>query len=137
VGVTDGPPPEAVAEAYRERARTLHEMAQASVFFYQTFEAYHEKAASQHLGAASLAVLEQLRDDLAALDPWTPESIHAVVTAVAESLGLKLGKVAQPLRVAVSGGPVSPPIDATVALLGRARTLERLDRAIAWSRAAG
>jgi glutamyl-tRNA synthetase len=49
---------------------------------------------------------------------------------VAESLGLKLGKVAQPLRVAVSGGPVSPPIDVTVALLGREKSLARLDRAL-------
>jgi glutamyl-tRNA synthetase len=133
VDTADGPPSEAVADAYRERARTLHEMAQAAVFFYRDFETYHAKAASQHLSADSLAVLQGLRERLAALDGWQPAAVHAAVTAVGEELGLKLGKVAQPLRVAVSGGPVSPPIDVTVALLGRERTLARLDRAIAWA----
>jgi glutamyl-tRNA synthetase len=130
VDCSQGPSLEAVAEAYRERAKTLHEMAQASVFFFQDFEAYHDKAAAQHLGAGSLTALQALRDALAALLDWRPEAIHELVNGVAESLGLKLGKVAQPLRVAVSGGPVSPPIDVTVALLGQAATLARLERAI-------
>lgn len=56
--------------------------------------------------------------------------MQQVVTGTAESLDLKLGKVAQPLRVAVSGGPVSPPIDITLALLGRERTLARIARAL-------
>jgi glutamyl-tRNA synthetase len=130
VDCSQGPSLEAVAEAYRERAKTLHEMAQASVFFFQDFESYHEKAAAQHLGAGSLTALQALRDALAALLDWRPEAIHELVNGVAESLGLKMGKVAQPLRVAVSGGPVSPPIDVTVALLGQAATLARLERAI-------
>lgn len=130
VSCAGGPPLEDIAEAYRERARTMHEMAQASVFFFQDFEAYHEKAAAQHLGAAAAEPLQQLRDGLAALEDWRPEPIHALLQSVAETLGLKMGKVAQPLRVAVSGGPVSPPIDITVALLGRDRTLARLDRAL-------
>jgi glutamyl-tRNA synthetase len=66
-------------------------------------------------------------------DDWRAETVHAVVEGVAEALGLKMGKVAQPLRVAVSGGPVSPPIDVTVALLGKQRTLARLEAAIAFS----
>jgi glutamyl-tRNA synthetase len=74
---------------------------------------------------------------LAELADWRAEAIHALVNGVAETLGLKLGKVAQPLRVAVSGGPVSPPIDVTVALLGRDKVLARLDRAIAHTRRAG
>jgi glutamyl-tRNA synthetase len=130
VSTADGPPLEAVAEAYRERAKTLHEMAQASIFFFQDFEHYHEKAASQHLGAAAVEPLKRLRDGLAALADWRAEPIHAVVEGIAEGLGLKMGKVAQPLRVAVSGGPVSPPIDVTVALLGREVALARIERAL-------
>jgi glutamyl-tRNA synthetase len=130
VDCSSGPSLEAVAEAYRERAKTLHEMAQASIFFFQDFEAYHEKAAAQHLGPNALPVLERLREGFAALDDWQAEPIHELINGVAESLGLKLGKVAQPLRVAVSGGPVSPPIDVTVALLGREKSLARLDRAL-------
>ena len=130
VRCSDGPPLEEVAEAYRERARTLHEMAQSALFFYREFEAYHEKAARQHLGEASVPALEALRERLEKLEDWSAPGVHAVVEGVAELLDLKLGKVAQPLRVAVSGGPVSPPIDVTVALLGRDVTLARLDRAL-------
>jgi glutamyl-tRNA synthetase len=57
--------------------------------------------------------------------------VHEAVSAVAAEREVPLGKVAQPLRVAVSGGAVSPPIDVTLEILGRATTLERLDRAIA------
>jgi glutamyl-tRNA synthetase len=135
VSTAGGPPLEALAEAYRERAKTLHEMAQASIFFFQEFETYHEKAASQHLGPAAAEPLTRLRDGFAALADWSAAPIHAVVESVAEALGVKMGKVAQPLRVAVSGGPVSPPIDVTVALLGRDATLARLDRALAFAAA--
>jgi len=136
VDCSAGPALEAVAEAYRERARTLHEMAQAAIFFYQDFEAYHEKAARQHLGAGALEPLRQLRDALEALEDWQAGPIHDVVARVAEALDLKMGKVAQPLRVAVSGGPVSPPIDITVALLGKEKTLARLRHAIVHAAAA-
>jgi glutamyl-tRNA synthetase len=57
--------------------------------------------------------------------------VHAALEGLAKEKSLGLGKVAQPLRVAVSGGTVSPPIDVTLALLGQARTLARLDRALA------
>ena len=56
--------------------------------------------------------------------------MHAALEGLAKEKSLGLGKVAQPLRVAVTGGTVSPPIDATLALLGQARTLARLDRAL-------
>ncbi|MGH8321643.1 MAG: glutamate--tRNA ligase, partial [Gammaproteobacteria bacterium] len=68
----------------------------------------------------------------AALTNWSAAAIHAALEASVAALDLKLGKVAQPLRVAVTGGGVSPPIDATVEILGRDATLTRLDRAIAW-----
>jgi glutamyl-tRNA synthetase len=130
VSCASGPKLEDVAEAFRERARTLHEMAQSALFFYQDFEAYHDKAARQHLGESAVAPLTALREQLAALADWRAEPIHGVVDGVAGALGLKMGKVAQPLRVAVSGGPVSPPIDVTVALLGKDTTLARIDRAL-------
>jgi glutamyl-tRNA synthetase len=130
ISVAGGPDPEAVAEAYRQRAETLHEMAQAAEFFYKDFEVYHDKAAKQHLRPVSLEGLRRVRAGLADLGDWSAEADHEVVTSTADDLGLKLGKVAQPVRVAVSGGPVSPPIDVTLELLGRDKTLERLDRAI-------
>jgi glutamyl-tRNA synthetase len=57
--------------------------------------------------------------------------VHVAIMAVAAEQGVGLGKVAQPIRVAVSGGTVSPPIDVTLEILGRETTLQRLDRALA------
>ena len=126
------PPLVEVVKAQRERAKTLVEMAHNSVFFYRDFDDFEEKAAKKNLKPATREVLARLREALAGLDDWTPEAIHALVEATAEALELKLGKVAQPLRVAVSGGAVSPPIDQTVWLVGRERTLSRLDKALAY-----
>ena len=110
--------------------------AERSRWAYEEPAGYDEKAAAKHLTAEAVPVLEALRERLAALGDWTPEAIHTqAVLPVAESLGLKLGKVAQPLRVALTGGTVSPPIDQTVALVGRERTLARIERALGWIRA--
>lgn len=125
-----GPDPVEVVKAQRERAKTLTEMASLSAFFYKDVEVYEPKDAQSHLKAEALAPLTELRERLASLEAWTGEAIHAAVNAVAEARGLKLGKIAQPLRVAVAGRAVSPPIDVTLALLGRDKTLGRLDRAL-------
>ncbi len=74
--------------------------------------------------------MRRVREGLAALKDWDATSVHNVIVRTAESMGLKMGKVAQPVRVAVSGGPVSPPIDITLELLGRQTTLARLDKAM-------
>ena len=130
VSIVGGPDPQAVAEAYRQRAQTIHEMAQSAMFFYQDIHGYHDKSARKHLSPAALPALKMVRDGLFLSERWEASALHDVVQATAEQLELKLGKVAQPIRVAVSGGPVSPPIDVTLELLGRERVLDRLDRAI-------
>jgi glutamyl-tRNA synthetase len=116
--------------AQRERAKTLKEMAQASLFFYREFEQYDEKAARKNLTAESRPLLISVRERLAQLTPWGAPAVHAALEDICVSAEVGLGKVAQPLRVAISGGAVSPPIDATVALLGREATLRRIDRAL-------
>jgi len=131
---SQGPPLTDVIVAQRERAKTLVEMAAASAFFYRDFPAYEAKDADSHLKPEALDVLSDVRDQLVALADWRAEAIHAVVHAVAEARGLKLGKIAQPLRVAVAGRAVSPPIDQTLVLLGREKTLARLERAIDYIR---
>lgn len=127
---SQGPEPAEVVLAQRERCKTLVEMAQASAFFYQDIQAYEEKAAKKHLTAASAPALAALREQLAAVADWEKTALHEAVNGVAEQLGIKLGGVAQPLRVAVCGTSVSPPIDATLALLGREKTLARLQQAL-------
>lgn len=132
---TGGPDLEAIVRAQAERSRTLAEMAQSSRFFFREPEGYEEKAARKHLSEAAAPLLAALRLALGALESWSAEAIHDAVQGVAEEQGVKLGKVAQPLRVAVSGGPVSPPIDVTLALLGRRTTLRRIEAAEAHIRA--
>jgi glutamyl-tRNA synthetase len=131
IETTGGPSLEAIVEAQRERSKTLKEMALASRFFFEAPATYEEKAARKHLGAESGPLLQQSRAALAALGEWTAPAIHAAIQALADSSGAGLGRIAQPLRVAVSGGGVSPPIDQTLAILGRQGTLERLERALA------
>jgi glutamyl-tRNA synthetase len=132
VDPTVGPDLIEVVKAQRERSKTLVEMANASLFFYKDFEGYDEKAASKHLTSDSLRILKHLEENLAALHPWVRESLHDIISATAESVGEKMGAVAQPLRVAVSGTTVSPPIDLTIEILGKEKTLERVRAAIAW-----
>jgi glutamyl-tRNA synthetase len=125
----------AVAKAQAERAKTMAEMAQNSRFFFAELSGYDEKAAQKNLNAQSAAVLETVKQALASLGEWTAAAIHLCVEKVAAESQLGMGKVAQPVRVAVSGGSVSPPIDATLQVLGREVTLARLERAIEYARA--
>jgi glutamyl-tRNA synthetase len=127
---------EGIANAQRERARTLNEMAQNSLFFFREIERYDEQAARKNLTSGAVPVLQALADGLQGLTEWNAGSIHEVISATAQRFGVGLGKVAQPLRVAISGGAVSPPIDITVALLGKVKTLARIADALRWSAAA-
>ncbi len=131
----DQPLLEGVGNIQRERARTLRDMAQNSRFFFQDFAQYDDKAARKHLTGAAVPVLLALNEGLKELPEWTAGDIHLVLDAVAGRFELPLGQVAQPLRVAISGTAVSPPIDLTVALLGRPKSLSRLQRAIEFAAA--
>ena len=130
----DGPDLVDVVKAQRERSKTLVEMAAASVYFYQEFDVYDEKAAKKNFTVGSDDVLEQLHAKLAEQKSWSAEPLHQVIVDLAEALGLNMGKVAQPLRVAVCGSAVSPAIDITLTLIGREKTLARLERAINYIR---
>jgi len=129
-----GPDLEAIVASQKERSRTLKEMAANSAFFFREPAWYEEKAAKKNLTPESKPHLEHMRDVLAGLPEWEASRIHALIEARAEQAGVGMGKVAQPIRVAVSGGGVSPPIDQTLEILGREQTLKRLDRAIAYIR---
>ncbi len=125
-----GPDPRDVADALHERAETLLEMASKARFCYEDFEAVDPKAAKKHLRPAVLEPLKAIRLRLAELEEWDRSAIDETIQQVAAEFELGLGKVGQPLRVAVTGASVSPPIDVTLWLVGKARTLSRLDSAI-------
>lgn len=125
-----GPSPVAVIEAYRERAATLRELAEGAAYLYRDPVAVDEAAARKHLTPAIGAPLGLLATRLRELSSWTRDGIHAAMTAVAAESGIGFGKLGQPVRIAVTGGTVSPPIDVTLELLGRERVLQRLGRAV-------
>ncbi|MEX2515520.1 MAG: glutamate--tRNA ligase [Gammaproteobacteria bacterium] len=125
-----GPALPRLIEVQRDRAETLKQMAAISAVFYQDFDAYEPKAADKHLTLEALPVLQHLQAALAAVDDWRAEPLHDVIKQTGTALDLKLGKIAQPLRVALCGDAVSPSIDATLELMGRDRTLARITRAI-------
>lgn len=121
----------AVAECLKERSKTLVDMADGAAFFFADPAEYEPKAAAKHLNPDTAPVLVAARQALAALStPWTAAAVHAALEALVTQLGVGLGKVAQPLRVALAGSGVSPPIDATLAVLGADTSLRRIDRAI-------
>lgn len=126
----DGPRANEVVEVLRDRAQTLEQMADQAMYLYAEPEEYAAAAAAKHLVAGSLPGLEQLRAEFDALADWEPEPINQCIKRVVKETGLKFPAVALPLRVALSGDTATPSIDITVKLVGRERTLQRIDRAI-------
>jgi glutamyl-tRNA synthetase len=124
---------EGIVAGQRERAKTMKEMAESSRYFFGADVEIDDQAGRKHLSGDGAAVLGRLRSGFATLTDWSPAGVHALLTDIAAQLAVGLGKVAQPLRVALTGTAVSPPIDATAALIGQERVLARLDRAIQWS----
>lgn len=121
-----GPVLSDVILAQRERAKTLQEMAERSRFWYSDAVVYDEQARAKHLTAESRPILHYVATQLDALTSWSDEAIHAVVEQAAAHHQCKMGMVAQPLRVALTGNTVSPSIDVTIRLLGRERAVARI-----------
>lgn len=120
----------AIVDLYRERAKTINELAQSITYFFEDFSEYDAKAAKKALRGAALEPLQLLQQKLSTIGDWDMPSIHQCVSEVTEELQVNMGKVGQPLRVAVTGGSFSPPIDQTVEKIGRENTLRRIQRAI-------
>jgi glutamyl-tRNA synthetase len=135
----EGPPLPEVVEAYRERATTMAEMAQSCGYLFHEISALEPKAAKKHLRPVIAEPLRDVRARLEVSDDWNRSSIQSVIESVADNHDLGFGKLGQPLRVAVTGGPVSPPIDVTIELVGRERAISRIDAALQYieNRAAG
>ncbi|MAZ77405.1 MAG: glutamate--tRNA ligase [Legionellaceae bacterium] len=128
--VSQGPELIDLVALLADRAKTLEEMADMSRYFYQDVKHYDEKAAKKFLTTETAAVFEALLAKFSALEHWEREALHEVIKGTSTELNLGMGKVAQPIRVAVTGSTISPSIDATLALLGREKTLQRLEQAL-------
>jgi len=125
-----GPKAADVVVALRDRVQTLKEMAERAAVWYRPLENYDESAVGKHLIAAAQTPLAAVREALATLAEWSVESVHGALQATAEKLSVGLGKIAQPLRVAITGTQVSPSIDHTVFLAGQDEAIRRIDAAI-------
>ncbi|MCF1181848.1 glutamate--tRNA ligase [Marichromatium gracile] len=129
-----GPELAEVVKAQAARAKTLAELAEISAFCYQDFEAFDETSAKKHLRPVAREALERLRAafEMMAYEDWQPDDLKRVVERVSEELEVKMGKVAQPLRVAIVGRAASPGIEETLMLVGKEATLRRIDKALAY-----
>jgi len=125
-----GPSAADVVVAMRDRVQTLKEMAERAAVWYQPLESYDEAAVAKHLNAAAQAPLAKARELLAQTPEWSVESVSAALHDAATALGIGMGKVAQPMRVAITGTQVSPDISQTVYLAGREQALKRIDAAL-------
>ena len=110
-------------------------MAKASVYFYRDFDDYEPAAARKHLRPVAYTPLAKLRAVLADLAPWDAPASRTRWPRWPPRQGLDSASWGSPCGVAVTGRGVSPPFDATLALVGRERTLARLDRALDFIRA--
>jgi glutamyl-tRNA synthetase len=128
VDTSGGPALTDVLAAQVERCKTLLEVAEKSRFFYEEVVVTDEMKAA--VTAEILPALRAVAEQFAALTDWTKEAIHGVLASVSEAAGLKLGKLAQPLRLIMTGGTVSPPIDISIMLIGQQTAIMRLNRII-------
>ena len=135
IDLAAGPSIVDVVKAQRERSKTLVEMANASIYFYKEFDSYDEKAAKKNFNVEAADILAQLRVEFGKAPVWEGEALHQVIVDLSESLSVGMGKVAQPLRVAICGSAVSPALDITLSVLGREKTLARIERAVNYIRA--
>ena len=130
-----GPDARDIVIAYRERATTLRELAATVFYLYEDNIKVDEGSAKKQLRPVMLEPVRTLVEKLEAIDDWSAANVHSALEAAAEVHGLKFGKIGQPVRVAVTGGPVSPPIDVTMELVGKRRTLQRLGDAVTYMEA--
>ncbi len=127
-----GPELTKVVELQQERAKTLVEMAANSQFFYKEVTEYDAKAAKKNLKSESIEILTDMHERLSALPEWLAGPIHDHIKECSVAREIGMGKVAQPIRVAITGNTISPPLDLTLELLGSERTLAAITSAIEW-----
>ncbi|MDI7661366.1 glutamate--tRNA ligase [Cronobacter universalis] len=132
IDTRNGPQLAELVKLLGERCKTLKEMAQTCRYFYEDFSEFDADAAKKHLRPVARQPLEVVRDKLAALTDWTAENVHHAIQATADELEVGMGKVGMPLRVAVTGAGQSPGLDVTVHAIGKSRSVERINKALAF-----
>ncbi len=123
---------EKAIETLQARSKTLVEMAQGLRFYFEDRITYDEAGAKKFFKPEVLSPVQLLIEKLDALAEFTHEALEQAFLAVMDATGLKLGKIAQPVRMALTGSTVSPGIFEIIEVLGKEKTLERLRAVVAW-----
>jgi glutamyl-tRNA synthetase len=132
VAAAEGPFVERVIATLQPRSKTLVDMARDAHFYYAESITYDEQAAAKFLTRDAVEPLERLVQQLEGLPAFTPENLEGAFQAVMAATGLKLGKIAQPVRVALTGRTASPGIFEITEIIGKDKVLERLRAAAAF-----
>jgi glutamyl-tRNA synthetase len=130
IDLSAGPDPEAVIQSLQERSKNLVDLAEGARFFYVAPSEYQEKAVKKNFREGTFALVEKFINGIESMADFSGEAAHNLIKSICANEGAGMGKLAQPIRILVSGGPVSPPIDLTLGLLGRERTLQRLKNGV-------
>lgn len=135
IDVSKGPDLAQIVKVQAERCKTLAEMVEKSKYFYETSIDLDEDAVKKHLRPVVLEPMQALYSHLLQVTQWQEEALQQCINDVSAQFDLNMGKIAQPLRVAVTGTSMSPAIGITLALLGKEKVLQRLEQAIGRIRA--
>ena len=119
-----------VIPSLNQRAKTLVEMAEKSAFYFKKNVEFDEKAKARFLTSDSRPLLEKTIAGLSGLENFSAEEVEALFKQIVEDEGTKLGKLAQPVRVALTGTTVSPGIYDVILLLGKEETIKRLKQSL-------
>jgi len=128
--LSNGPEIGSLIAEFSERVQTLDELVSSIKTYYTEFEEFEVKAAKKHLRPVAKEALALVQSKLEAIDDWSRETIQVAVDQTAQELDIGMGKVGMPLRVAATGGGMSPAIDITLEWVGKERTINRINRAI-------
>jgi glutamyl-tRNA synthetase len=134
VDPSTGPELPAVVKTLQERAKTMLELADGALFYYNSGFQYDEKGAAKFFTPEAPALLEDLVARLDALEPFTFEGIEGIFKAICEEKGIKLGQIGPAVRLALSGSTASPGIYEMIQVLGKVESRKRLEKVIsgAW-----
>ncbi|RJG49112.1 glutamate--tRNA ligase [Motilimonas pumila] len=131
IDASTGPALSEVVTALSERAKTLKELAASSRYFYEDYSEFDANAAKKHLRPVAKEPLVLVQQKLSNIDDWSnAEVLHQAIQDTAEELELGMGKVGMPLRVAITGAGQSPSLDITLKMIGKARSVERISKAL-------
>ena len=119
-----------VIKTLQPRSKTLVEMAQGALFYYLDEVEFNEKAVKKFLKPDILDVLQKAEDYIKSLEEYNQGGLESVFKQIMEETSLKFGKIAQPLRVAITGTTISPGIFEMLLALGREKTVQRIKQAI-------